>query len=110
MGDFLSLPGKIEVGAERVLEDIAPVGIDAKGDASGRQFGNIKHGAVVRSVEQNPDLAGVLVLHIVEENDMERCAADTVAVIGPVNDVDADAGFAGAAHIAPPFALASAWR
>jgi hypothetical protein len=89
---FLSLFGEIEMGAERILENVAPVGIEAKSDVSGRELGHVEDSAVVGSLEENSDLAGVLVGHIVEKNDVERCSANTVAVAIPVDDLDGDAG------------------
>jgi hypothetical protein len=50
---------------------------------------------MVRLLKEDADLAGVLVRDIVEEHDVERRAADTVAVIGPVVDANPERFLAG---------------
>jgi len=87
---FLSFGGKVEIGAQGPFERVAAVRVDAECDLSLGELGNIEDGTVVRLFEENADLAGVLIVNVVEEDDMERCASNAIAVICPVSEPDLD--------------------
>jgi hypothetical protein len=71
-----------------MLENIAAIGIDAEGNAAAGQLAYVEDGAMVRGIEEDSNLAGVLVGYVVEEDDVERCAANAVAVVVEIHDVD----------------------
>src|ERR1700722_3162029 len=72
MGWSFSVGGYVSEGvAQGRLEAVAPVGIEAEGNAAFSQFADIEHGAVVLLLEQDADLAGVPVAGIVEQKDVE---------------------------------------
>src|SRR5690348_2544623 len=91
---FLSLLGEVEDGTQRFLEMVATVGVDAESDGASGELRHVEDGAMVGRVKENRDLAGILVAHIVKQNDVERGAADAVAVVVPIDDVHRNASLA----------------
>src|SRR5665213_1013332 len=75
--------------AQNGLKTVAPVGIEAEGDTALGKLGNVQHSAVVRFLEEDADLASVLIAGVVEEHDVERRAADAVAVASRIDHADA---------------------
>src|SRR5579884_953658 len=74
--------------SQRLLEAVSPPGIGAEGDVSGGQLVHVEHGTMAFLLEEDGDLAAAFRPGILEEDDSEGSATDTVAVMGEGDDLE----------------------
>src|SRR5579885_3259887 len=74
--------------SQRLLEAVSPPGIGAEGDVSGGQLAHVEYGAMGFLLEEDGDLAAAFRPGVLEEDDGEGSATDTVAVMGEGDDLE----------------------
>src|SRR5271157_3361243 len=67
---------------------VAAPGIGTEGDVACGELGDVEDGAVALLLEQDGDLAAALASPVLEQRHVEGGAADAVAVVGDVDDLE----------------------